>query len=189
MSSPESRTKSGAELGARQRCPLHVRRRVLDAGDVGVGVAQAGDGVDGEVDHRAARHRIEDDRQRGGLGHGGEVLEQPLLGRLVVVGHDRQHRVGADLLGEAGRASTASSVELEPAPAMTGTRSSATSTADLDDAAVLVVGHGRALAGGADGHQAVRALFDLPVRRRREALSRPRPRLQERSDERRDRAS
>ncbi len=41
----------GAEPRALQRSPLHVRRRILDAGDVRMRVAQADDGVDGEIDH------------------------------------------------------------------------------------------------------------------------------------------
>ncbi len=79
----------------------------------------------------------------GRRGHGGEMLEHPLLGRLVVVGHDRQHRVGADLLGETGERHRFGS----------GVRAGAGNDRhalarhldrDLDDAAVLLVGHGRA---------------------------------------------
>ena len=56
----------------------------------------------------------------------------------------------------------ASAVELEPAPAITGTRFLADFDAQLDDALVLVVAERGALAGGADRHQPVRALRDLP---------------------------
>ena len=73
-------------------------------------------------------------------------------------------RVGARLLGVRAR-SIASAVLFEPAPAITGTRPFASSTHDLDDALVLVMAQGRALAGRADRDEAVRAFsicqFDM----------------------------
>ena len=51
----------------------------------------------------------------------------------------------------------ASAVQLEPQPAITGTRPAAVRDAQLHHPAVLVMRQGRGLAGGADGHQAVHA--------------------------------
>ena len=70
----------------------------------------------------------------------------------------------------------ASSVELEPAPAITGTRPAAVLDAQLDHPAVLVVAQGRGLPGGADRHQAVHAAGDLALdqaRRRRLSSTAP----------------
>src|SRR5262245_35480405 len=56
----------------------------------------------------------------------------------------------------------ASSVELEPAPAITGTRLFATSTHSSTTPLVLVMTERGARAGGTYGHEPVRALRDLP---------------------------
>ena len=57
--------------------------------------------------------------------------------------------------------SIASSVELEPAPAITGAPLGGLD-AQLDDLLVLLVAQRRAFARGADRHQAVGAFSDLP---------------------------
>src|SRR5690606_28583120 len=58
-------------------------------------IGNIGDGSPGDV--------IQDDRQVDGLGGGLEVLVQALLGRLVVVGNDRQPRLRAYVLGILGK--------------------------------------------------------------------------------------
>ena len=75
---------------------------------------QALHGVDRHVDHRAGRDVVDDDRDADGVVDRLEVLVEPFLGRLVVVGRDDQHGVGAGLLGVLGDSSIASRVELEP---------------------------------------------------------------------------
>ena len=57
--------------------------------------------------------------------------------------------------------SSASCVELEPVPAMTGTRPRASATVAADDIHVLVVVEGGRFARGADRHEAVDAALDL----------------------------
>src|SRR6185437_16830678 len=59
---------------------------------------------------------------------------------------------------------------------------------NLDDAAMLLVCHGRHLAGGADWHEAMGACGDLPVDESREGFLVQRP-IGKRGNERRDRSS
>ncbi len=51
------------------------------------------------VDHRARRDVVDDDRQLGCLGDGGEMRIEAALRRLVVIGRDDESRIGARLLG------------------------------------------------------------------------------------------
>jgi hypothetical protein len=67
-------------------------------------------------------------RSPGRFGDGLEVLVLPFLRGLVVVGHDLQLAVRADLLRVAGELDRFE-VELAPQPAMIGTRPLACSTA------------------------------------------------------------
>ena len=94
-----------------------------------------------------------------------EVLVHALLGRLVVVRRHHQHRVGARLLRMLGK--------FDRLPGRIGAGAGDHGNAALrlvdapfDDALVLVMAHGRAFAGGADRHQAVGALGDLPAHQR-----------------------
>jgi hypothetical protein len=87
-------------------------------------------------------------RQVHRLGDGLEVLVLAFLRRLVVVGHDLQLAIGADLLGEF-REFDGLRVELAPQPAMIGTRPFGLLHRHADDFAVLLdIDRGR-LAGGA----------------------------------------
>ena len=81
-----------------------------DAGDVAGGVLDADDvlqlekprhGLDRHVDHRARRDVVDDDRDADRVVDRLEVLVEPFLGRLVVVGRHDEERVGAGLLGMA----------------------------------------------------------------------------------------
>ena len=56
----------------------------------------------------------------------------------------------------------ASSVELEPAPAITGTRPGRFLDADFHHPHMFLMAEGGRFAGGAAGHQAMAALLDLP---------------------------
>ena len=84
------------------------------------------------------------------------------LGRLVVIGRHHQHRIGPGLLGMLGkidgllgRIGTGAGHDRHPAPRLID--------APFHHLFVLVVGERRAFAGGADRHQAVGALGDLPI--------------------------
>ena len=57
---------------------------------------------DRHVDDRARRDVVDDDRDADRVVHRLEVLVEPFLGRLVVVGRDDEKRVGARLLGVLG---------------------------------------------------------------------------------------
>ena len=89
------------------------------------------------------------------------MLVQAFLRGLVVVGRDVQGGVGADLFGELGQGDGFAGV--------VGARSGDDGNAfvdllhaDADGGFVFLVGHRGGFAGGAAGHEAVDALFDLP---------------------------
>ena len=79
----------------------HVRGGVLDAGDV-LQFEQPRHGVDRHVDHRAPRNVVDDDRNADGVVDRLVVRVEPVLRRLVVIGRDHEHRIGAGLLGVPG---------------------------------------------------------------------------------------
>ena len=119
-------------------------------------------GVDRHVDHRAGRDVVDDDGDADRVVDGLVVLVEPLLGRLVVIGRHHQDRVGAGLFGMAG--------ELDRLLGRVRARARDHRHASLGhldapfhDLLVLVVAQGRALAGGADRHQAIGSLGDLPL--------------------------
>ena len=87
--------------GALLRDAHHVGGRVLYARDV-LQLEQALHRVDRHVDHRARRNVVDDDRNADRVVDRLEVLVEPLLRRLVVVGRHDQHGVGAGLLGVPG---------------------------------------------------------------------------------------
>ncbi len=125
-------------------------------------LVQPGDRLHRQVDHGAAGHRVEDDRQAGRAGDGGEVCKHPLLRRLVVVGHHRQDRIGTDLFGEAGQGHGLGG-RVRPGPGDHRHAPVRHLHGQLDDAAMLLMRHRRAFASGADGNEAVRPLGDLPL--------------------------
>ena len=90
------------------------------------------------------------------------VPVEAFLGRLVVIGRDHQHGVGAGLLGVAGQLDRlgggvgAGAGDHRHAAGAASMQSSTT-------ALVLVMGERRRFAGGADRHQAVRAGADLAL--------------------------
>ena len=126
-------------------------------------------GVDRHVDHRAAGNIVDDDRNADGVVDRLVVLVEPFLRRLVVIGRDDQHRVGARLLGVlrqfdrlGGRIRAGAGDHRHPALGLID--------APFHHLLVLVMRQRRALAGGADRHQAVGALADLPVHQVAECL-------------------
>ena len=159
---------------------------VLDADDAGhLGEPQRGFGR--EVRDRAAGDVVEHERQINALGDRAEVAIEPFLRRLVVVRHDRQPAVGADVLrvrseldrlgggiaADAGHHVNAAAHVLDDG---------------LDQQAVLVDVDGRRLAGRADDHDAGGAALDVPVAQARERVEVERTaRLHRRDD--RDEAS
>ena len=129
---------------------------------------------------------VHDDRNADGVVDRLEVLVEPLLGRLVVVGRHHQHGVGAGLLGVlrqadrlGGRVRARARDHRNPALGLVD--------APFDDLLVLLVGQRRAFARGADRNQAVGALGDLPVHQFAERLLVHRAVL-ERRDERGERS-
>jgi hypothetical protein len=106
------------------------------------------------VDHRAAGNVVDDDRQRDGFGDRLVMRDQALLGRLVVIGRDDEQRIRADGFSACWASSIASTVLLEPAPAMTGTRLGGDFDAEFDHPLVLVMGERRRFSRGADRHEA-----------------------------------
>ena len=168
------------------RHPRHIGGGVLDAGDV-LALEQPLHGVDRHIDDRPAGDVVDDDRNADGVVDRLVVLVQPFLGRLVVIGRHDQHRVGArhlgvlrqlDRLGGRVRAGAGdhrhAAVDLVDAP--------------LHHLLVLVMTERGALAGGADRHQPVGALGDLPVHQVAECLFVERAVL-ERRDQRGERST
>ena len=105
MSSPDSRMKSAPSL-ARCRLAPAPCSAVASLTPTMLACASRRRAMVSTVRSTTVRPGtlVEQDRQRRRLGHGGEVLEQALLRRLVVVGHDRKHGIGADRLRRSGSA-------------------------------------------------------------------------------------
>ncbi len=139
----------------------HVGGRILDADHV-LQLAAARQRRHRDIDDGARRDVVDEDRQVDRIADRLEVPVEAFLGRLVVVAGRMQGGVGADLLGEAGEVDRL----VGRVGAGTGDHRHALPggfDAQLDDALVLVVAEGGAFAGGADRHQPVRSLRDLPI--------------------------
>ena len=72
-----------------------VARSLLDADDVLEVAGDAQRGFGGHVDARAPGDVVEDHRQGRMFRHGAEMLVQPLLRRLVVIGRHAEYGIGA----------------------------------------------------------------------------------------------
>ena len=119
-------------------------------------------GVDRHVDHRTRRNIVDEDRDADRVVDRLEVLIEPFLRRLVVIGRDDEHRVGAGplgMLGEIdrflGRIRAGAGHDRHPAARLID--------APFHHLLVLLVGQRRAFAGGADRNQPIGALGDLPI--------------------------
>ena len=113
---------------------------------------------------------VDDDRNADRVVDRLEVLVQALLRRLVVIGRRRSAPRRRRPSRRACERSIASAVELEPAPAITGTRPLASSTHHSTTCLCSSWDERRALAGGADRNEAVGAFGDLPVHQVAERL-------------------
>ena len=162
-----------------------IAGRVLHAGDVAE-LVESLHRVDRHVDGRATGDVVDDDRDSDRVVDGLEVTVEPLLGRPVVIGRDDQDRVGADRFGVAregdrvdGRVRARTGHDRHPALRLLDTQ--------LDDALVLLMGQGGALARRPDRNQAVGAALDLPGDEAAELVLVEDP-VPERGHERRERA-
>ena len=138
-----------------------IAGRVLDPGNV-LQFEQTLHGVDRHVDHRARRNIVDDDRDADRVVHRLEVVDHALLGRLVVIGRDHQHGVGAGLLAVPRkrdrlrrRVGAGAGDHRHPAAGLID--------APLHHLVMLRMRQRRAFAGGPTGNEAVGALGDLPL--------------------------
>jgi hypothetical protein len=137
---------------------------VLDADDIGK-FGQPLHCVDRHVDDATRRNIVDDDRNPDRVIDGLEVLVEPFLRRLVVIGRDHEDGVRAGLFSvererdRFGRVVRAGARDDRNPPARFV-------DADVDRAAVFVVGQRRAFAGRADRHQPMRSRCNLPVDQR-----------------------
>ena len=143
-----------------QRDAREIAGRILHARDV-LQFEQPLHGVDRHVDHRAGRDVVDDDRNADRVVHRLEMLVHAFLGRLVVIGRDHEHGVGAGLLGMArefdglgGRVGARARDHRNAAARLID--------APFDHLVVLVMRQGGALAGGADRNQTVGTFGNLP---------------------------
>jgi hypothetical protein len=83
---------------------LDLAGGILHTNDVLEIIGQSTHRLGHHVDHRTRRDVVDDDRQLGRLGDGGEVQIEPALRRLVIIRRHHQHGVGAGLLGMLGKA-------------------------------------------------------------------------------------
>ena len=161
-SSPESTVKSRG----RPRMMSVICARFPDASFTPTIVGMLGElerGARLDVAAGATRHVVDDDRQVDGVGDRAEVRDDAALRRLVV--HRRRRAAGASRRPRASSRESAIAfrVSFEPAPATTGTRpracSTAISTTRRCSSSVIVA----ASPVEPHGHEEVDPLVDLPV--------------------------
>ena len=139
----------------------HVAAGLLDAADVGV-LRQPLHGLRSDGAAGAAGDIVEDGGDGHRVGHGGEVAVHALLVGLVVVGGDEQQAVGPQLLGPQallhhGLGAVGASAG-DDRDTVRGRGHHA-----AEGVVVLLVGHGGALPGGAQGQNGVGAAGDVPL--------------------------
>jgi hypothetical protein len=117
----------------------------------------------GHVSHAAAGHVVQHHGQVAcGFGNGLEVLVLPFLCGLVVVGHDLQLAVGADLFGKAGQFD-GFGCGVCAATGHDGCAASSLFNRYADDFAVFFYVDGRRFTRGAHDADAVGAFGNVPV--------------------------
>ena len=121
--------------------------------------------VDRHVDDAARRDVVDDDRNADRVVDGPEVLVEPFLGRLVVIGRDDEHGVGAGALGVQRERDCLGRV-VRARPRDHRNPAARFVDADVDGAPVFLVGQRRALAGRSDRYEPMRPGGDLPVDQR-----------------------
>ena len=136
--------------------------RFLDADDVPAVANQALERGRLDVDRGPALDVVDEDRQRGGLGHRAEVAIEAFLRRLVVVGIHDQRGLGPGPLGLRGeidgvRGRVGARADHDEDPARRG------GDDGLDDPLVLLGRQPGVLAGRAAGQDPVGALLDVEL--------------------------
>ena len=153
------------QLVAQQRLGLHnggdVAVGLLDGGDVGMlRQLHIGGGLDGRAG--AGGDVVENEGLGGGVGDSVVHGHQAVLGGLIIVGCHHQAGVGAGLAGKAGEVDGVGRV-VGAGAGDDGHPAGGALHGEGDGVAVLFVGEGGALAGGAADHQGVDSLVNLPV--------------------------
>ena len=122
----------------------------------------AGHRIDLHVRDGARRNIVKNDRNVDGVVNRLDVEIHALLGRFVVIGHDDENRIGADVFGVLG--------VIDRFCGGVGTGSGDNRDAlvrrlntDLHDALVFLVAYCRAFARRSNRYEAVGPLLDLPV--------------------------
>ena len=138
--------------------------RFLDGLDIRrcLGKAEHGGGI--KIYGGAAGHVVEDNGEWGdSFGEGQKVLKLAFLGRLVVVGIGRQHRVDAANLLEQLGVSQESARGVVSAACPHGNTSGSGVRHDADRKQPFLFIECGGLAGGPAGHEEIDACIDLPV--------------------------
>ncbi len=144
-----------------QAHPAHVGGGILDANDI-LHLEQSRHGLDRHVDHRARRDVVDDQWQGDRPGHRLEMRLHAGLRRLVVIGRHNEDRIGTRLFRVDGKVHRLH-CRIRAGAGDHGHAALRLVDHDFDDALVFVMAQGRALAGRANGDEAVRAFGDLPV--------------------------
>src|SRR5207248_2282841 len=164
--------------------PVEVAGRVLHAHDVREG-GELQDGLVLDADPDAAGDVVEQDREVRGLGDGGVMGDQAALRRLAVVRRDDQRAVAPRRLGQPSELDgLLRRVRARPADDLALARRRLHHGAE--QVALLLVGEGRCLAGGAGRHDGVGAVLQQPARELLRAVEVERVVVAERRDHRRE---
>ena len=159
-------TRKDREIVGRPDCDLTdlIERtaRFFDTRNRRDFVGQAQNRFRSQVHPSPAGHVVEDEREIGCIGDRREVTVHPFLGRLVVIGHDDQRRIGARPRG------VERVLDRTLGVVRAGSRDDRDAAADLADhsvhhAVVLRNRHRGRFAGGSAGHQSADAALDLKV--------------------------
>ena len=139
----------------------HVAGGLLDGADVGM-VSQDGTGLGRQVAAGAAGDVVHDDGLGGVVRDPLIVLDQAVLGGLVVVGSHHQDGIGAVVTGGLGEVQHMLGV-VGAGTGHHGDTACGALDGEADDLLALGGGQGGALAGGAHGNQSGNAVLDLEV--------------------------
>ncbi|CWR02544.1 Uncharacterised protein [Neisseria meningitidis] len=129
-----------------------------DVGDFG----KAQDSVVSHADDGTAGHVVDNHRNRSGFGDGFEMLVNAFLGGLVVIGDDGEGVVRPGFFGGLGKGDGFDGVVC-PCAGDDGDAFGNVFDDGFDDGGVFFDGEGGGFACRADGNDAVRAVFNVPV--------------------------
>ena len=158
----------GSHGVALQACARQVGGGVLDADDVVAIVEELLHRLHAHVDDGARRDVVDDERDGDRVGHRLEMRIEAALARLVVIGRDHQHRVGAGRLRMLRQLDSLARV-VGARPGDDRNAAGRRLDAELHDAGMLLVRQRRRFARRADRHESRRALANLPVHERGES--------------------